>query len=145
MLVAVDGSENSDRALDFALEFADKYDAELTVINVTESSGVAAVPPELAAYTSDNMVAVAKDLRKFHEDILTKAMAHVKATKPNLPVSAALRDGNPASEIVAAAKEGSFDVVVLGHRGVSKVREIFLGSISDKVVHSLPCTVIIVK
>ena len=127
----------------FRLEFADKYDAELTVINVTESSGLRG-SPELAAYTSDNMVTVAKDLRKFHEDILTKAMAHVKATKPNLPVSAALRDGNPASEIVGAAKEGSFDVVVLDTEVSVRLGNL-LGSISDKVVHSLPCTVIIVK
>ncbi len=145
ILVAVDGSENSMRALDFAVDFADKYGAPLTVVNVTESSGVASVPPEIAAYTSDNMVVVARDLRRVHEDMLEKAMTRAKAAKPNLPVSTVLREGNPASEIVALAKEGSFDVVVVGHRGISKVREMFLGSISDKVTHSLTCTVIIVR
>lgn len=145
VLVAIDGSENSERALEFALDFSDKYGAALTVINVTESSGVASVPPEIAAYTSDSMVVVARDLRRFHEDILGKAMARAKATKPNLSVSTTLREGNPASEIIALAKEDNFDVVVVGHRGISKVREMFLGSISDKVTHSLSCTVIIVR
>ncbi len=146
VLVAVDGSENSFRALDFAVDFTDKYGASLTIVNVTESSGVAAVPPEIAAYTNDNMVAVARDLRRFHEDILGKASARAKANKPNVPLNTVLREGNPSSEIVALAKEGNFDVVVVGHRGVSKVREMFLGSISDKVTHSLSaCTVIIVR
>ncbi len=43
------------------------------------------------------------------------------------------------------SKEGNYDVVVLGHRGVGKMREILLGSISEKVAHTVPCTVIIVK
>jgi nucleotide-binding universal stress UspA family protein len=145
VLVAVDGSENSARALDFALDFAEKFGAELTVINVTESSAAASVPPEISAYPSETMVVVARDLRRYHEGLLEKILLKAKAAKPNVAVSTLLRDGNPANEIIAAAKEGNFDVVVVGHRGVSKVRELFLGSISEKVSHSLACTVIIVK
>lgn len=138
VLVAVDGSENSNRALDFALNFSEKYDAALTIINVNESSAV-------AAYPDDSMVVVAKDLRKFHEDILEKAMAHAKQTKPNMMVSSSFREGDPAFEIATAAKEGNFDVVVVGHHGVGKVKGLFLGSISEKVTRSASCTVIIVR
>ena len=138
VLVAVDGSENSDRALDFALDFAEKYNAALAVINVNESSAVAAFP-------DDSMVVVAKDLRKFHEDVLEKAIAHAKQTKPNLSVSSSLREGDPALEIASAAKEGSFDIVVVGHQGIGKVKGIFLGSISEKVTRSVSCTVVIVR
>lgn len=138
VLVAVDGSENSDRALDFALDFAEKYNADLAVINVNESSAVAAFP-------DDSMVVVAKDLRKFHEDVLEKAIAHAKQTKPNLLVSSSLREGDPALEIASAAKEGSFDIVVVGHQGIGKVKGIFLGSISEKVTRSVSCTVVIVR
>ena len=73
VLVAVDGSENSERALNFALDFAEKYGAELTVINVTESSAVASVPSDLTGYAGDSsMVVVAKDLRRYHEALLEK-------------------------------------------------------------------------
>ncbi len=83
VLVAVDGSENSIRTLDFALEFAERYDAKLTIVNVSESAAVAGAPPELAGYGADSsMVVVAKDMRKFHEEILDKALAHAKGIKP---------------------------------------------------------------
>jgi nucleotide-binding universal stress UspA family protein len=148
VLVAVDGSENSTRALDFALEFTERYNAVLTVVNVSESSAVAAatVPPQFAGYGGDSsMVVVARDMRKFHEEILKKAIAHAKEVKPGVSVTSSLREGDPALEIVALAKEGDFDVVVVGHRGMSKVRELFLGNISDRVAHLLACTVIIVR
>jgi nucleotide-binding universal stress UspA family protein len=146
VLVAVDGSENSTRALDFALEFTERYNAALTVINVSESSAIAAVPSPIAGFDGDaSMVTVARDMRKFHEDILDKALAHAKEVRPNVQITANLREGDPALEIVALAKDGDFDVVVLGHRGMGKVRELFLGNISERVAHLLACTVVIVK
>jgi nucleotide-binding universal stress UspA family protein len=137
VLVAVDGSENSERALDFAMVFAEKYFSALTILNVTELSPV--------VYPGDEMIVVAKDMHKLHEAILVKAVTRVKAVKPNLIVSPILREGDPSVEIVAVSKEGEFDIVVLGHHGVGKVTGIILGSISEKVTRSLSCTVIIVK
>jgi nucleotide-binding universal stress UspA family protein len=145
VLVAVDGSENSDRVLDFGLDLAEKYVAAVTVLNVSESPAMGAVPMEPTTISGDNMVVFAKDLRKFHEEILSKAVAHAKSVKPNLSVLSKLREGDSALEIVAAAKEGGFDVVVVGHRGFSRVREIFLGNVSEKVVHLAPCSVVIVR
>ncbi len=146
VLVAVDGSENSVRALDFALEFTERYDAALTIINVSESSAVAGAPSEITGYGADSsMVVVAKDMRKFHEEILDKALAHAKEVKPNVPVASVLREGDPALEIVALATDGDFDALVVGHRGAGKVREIFLGNISERVAHLLNRTVIIVR
>jgi len=134
----VDGSENSIRGLDFALEFAEKYGANLTIINVTESSAA-------VAYAGDGMVSVARDLRKFHEEILNKALARAQNTHPTVPVSTVLREGDAANEIITVANEGNYDVVVLGHRGLGKVKGILLGSISEKVIRSLSCTVILVR
>jgi nucleotide-binding universal stress UspA family protein len=145
VLVAVDGSENSDMALNFGLDLAEKYAADVTVLNVSESPAMGAVPMEPTTISGDNMVVFAKDLRKFHEEILSKAVAHAKTVKPNVVVLPKLREGDPALEIVAAAKEGGFDVVLVGHRGFSRLREIFLGNVSEKVVHLAPCTVIIVR
>ena len=139
VLVAVDGSENSDRALDFALDFAEKYEASLTIINVSESA------PAMAVYPDDSMVVVAKDLRKFHESTLQKAMDYAKQAKPNMVISSSFREGDPAVEIASESKEGNFDVVVVGHHGAGKVRDFFLGSISEKVIRSVSCTVVIVR
>lgn len=146
VLVAVDGSENSGRALDFALDFAEKYGAAVTVLNVSESPPMGAVPQESTAYAGGGMAVFAKDLSKFHEEILSKAVAHARAVKPNVPITSRLRDGDPALEIVAEAKERGFDVVVVGHVGLGRVKEFFgLGGISEKVAHLAPCPVIIIR
>jgi nucleotide-binding universal stress UspA family protein len=145
VLVAVDGSENSGRALDFALDLAEKFSVAVTIINVSESPAMGAVPLEPTTVTGDSMVIFAHDLRKFHEEILNKAVVHAKTVKPNVMVSSKLREGDPALEIVAAAKEEGVDVVVVGHRGQGRVREIFLGNISEKVAHLAPCPVVIVR
>jgi nucleotide-binding universal stress UspA family protein len=144
-LVAVDGSENSEKALDFALDLAEKFGAAVTVLNVGESPTMGAVPLEPTSVSGDSMVIFANDLRKFHEEILSKALVHAKEVKPDVVVSSKFRDGDPALEIVAVAKEEGFDVVVVGHRGQSRVRELLLGSISEKVAHLAPCPVVIVR
>jgi nucleotide-binding universal stress UspA family protein len=145
ILVAVDGSENSDRALDFALDFAEKFGSAVTVLNVSEVLAMGVVPQESATFSFDNMSIIGKDLRRIHEDILSKAVSHAKEFKPNLTVSSMLRDGDPAVEIVNVAKDSGFDVVVIGHKGSGMMRERFLGSISEKVAHLAPCPVVIVR
>jgi nucleotide-binding universal stress UspA family protein len=144
VLVAVDGSENSAKALDFALDLAEKYSAKVAILNVYESPAMGVVP-QSAGYFGDNMPFFANDLTKYHEEILTKALTRAKEVKPDLEISTALRDGDPALEIVAMAKDEGFDVIVVAHRGMGRVREVLLGSVSEKVVHLAPCPVIIVR
>ncbi len=145
ILVAVDCSENSIRALDFALDLAEKYSAAVTILNVSESPAMGAVPLEPTTVSGDSMVLFAKDLRRLHEDILNKSIAHAKEVNPKVTVFSKLREGDPALEIVAEAKEAGFDIVVVGHRGEGRMREIFLGNISEKVSHLAPCPVVIIK
>ena len=145
VLVAVDGSENSVRALDFGLDLAEKFGATVTVLNASESQAMGVVPLEPTTVSGASMVVFAKDLQRFHEEILVKAVAHAKEVKPNVVVSSKLREGDPALEIVAEAKDSGFDVVVVGYRGLGRVRELFLGNISAKVAHLAPCPVIIVR
>ena len=69
--------------------------------------------------------AFGKDLTKIHEEILSRSVAHAKAVKPTLTVSSMLKEGDPALEIVKTANEGSFDVIVVGHRGLGRIKEFF--------------------
>lgn len=142
VLVAVDGSENSNRALDFALDLTEKYEAKITVLNVSEDLAISEVPHESTAYATVGTAIFAKDLRRMHEEILKKSVDHAKAVKPNLEVSSLLKEGDPALEIVNVAKDGGFDVIVVGHKGMGKVKELLLGSISEKVAHLAPCLVV---
>ena len=145
ILVAVDGSENSDRALDFALELAEKFGSALAVINVSELLAMGVIPQESTNYSFENMSILSKDLRKIHEEIIIKAVSHANVVKPDLVVSTILRDGDPVTEIVNMAKDSAFDTIVIGHKGSSMARERVLGSISEKVAHLAQCPVVIVK
>jgi len=145
ILVAVDGSENSDRALDFALDLGEKFNAAIMILNVSGSLTMGTVPEESTAYSGGSMAAFAKDLRKIHEEILSKAVARAKMVKPSLAISSMFMEGDPALEIVDATKEGGFDVIVVGHKGLGRMKELFLGSVSEKVAHLAPCPVVIVR
>jgi nucleotide-binding universal stress UspA family protein len=146
ILVAVDGSENATKALDFALDLAEKFGANLTILNVSDSPALGAVPQDQTSLSTESMTMFSKDLTDIHQEILRKAVAHAKEIKPNVVLTSKLREGNPASQIVAEAKEASIDLIVVGHRGVGRVKELFgLGGISDKVAHIAPCNVAIVR
>jgi len=143
ILVGVDGSENSTRALDFALDLAEKFNASIMILNVSESLAMTAVSEESNLYSGPKVTVPSQDLRKIHNEILNRNIAHAKASKPNLTVSSMMKEGDPAVEIVEAAKEGGFDVIVVGHRGLSRAKELVLGSVSEKVAHLTPCPLII--
>jgi nucleotide-binding universal stress UspA family protein len=146
ILVAVDGSENSDGGLDFALDLAEKFGSSVTVLSVSELPAMGAVPMEPTAVSGESMVLLGRDLRKLHEEILTKAVAHAKTFKPSVAVSPVLREGDPAIEIVAVAKNEGFDLIVIGHNCAGRVKELFgLGGISEKVAHLAPCSVVIIR
>lgn len=144
--MAVDGSENSVRALDFALDLAEKFSSVVRVLSVSEPPPIGAVPIEPTVVSGESMIMFGRDLRRLHEEILNRAVAHAKQVKPNVSVLPLLREGDPASEIVAEAKEEGFDLVVIGHKGAGRVKELFgLGGISEKVVHLAPCSVVIIR
>jgi nucleotide-binding universal stress UspA family protein len=146
ILVAVDGSQSATKALDFAMDLAEKYEAHIRILNIAETPVIATIPQEPTFYGTENTVVIMKDLRRFHEEILSKAEAYAKTAKPNVQVSSKLREGDVASEIVGEAKEGAFDVVVVGHVGAGRVKELFgLGGISEKVAHLAHCPVVIVR
>ena len=70
-----------------------------------------------------------------------------KVKKINLKTrfSTKLLEGRPADKIVEIAKQESFDLIVIGSRGLGGIKEIFLGSVSDRVADESHCPVLIVK
>lgn len=146
VLVAVDGSENSVRALDFALDLADRFSAGLVIVNVSEPPAMGAVPQDPSSVSPESLITFSKDLDKIHQGILEKAVTHAKQVKPELTISSKLREGEPANEIISQAKESASDIIIIGHKGVGRVKEFLgLGGISEKVVHLAPCAVVIVR
>jgi nucleotide-binding universal stress UspA family protein len=144
MLVALDGSEHSNYALNYALDLADKYSPNITLISVfhqvyipfTEEAGIAAFEVREKCL---------EEQKNQHEKILTEALEKIKKANPSLKVSMKLVEGRPADRIVEIAKEGNFDIIVMGSRGLGGIKELVLGSVSDRVADHAPCPVLIVK
>jgi len=143
ILVGYDGTSSAERALEFGLDFAEKFGAQVVIVNVLELP-VYGSPDDPLAVT-EGLSGLIKDLRAAHEGFLSKGGEKAALLKPNLKVGTQLMEGNPADQIVEAAKEGGFDLVVVGHGGESRVREMFLGGTSELVAHSASCAVLIAK
>jgi nucleotide-binding universal stress UspA family protein len=141
ILVAIDGSDHSNHALDFALDLARKYSAKILLLTV--------VPPVFLPIASLNVIksqAVADasaELEKSFDKALSDAEEKAKRlTKLN--VFTKLEHGNPDEVIIETAKLGNFDMIVIGSRGLGR-RDYALGSVSSKVADNATCPVLIVK
>jgi nucleotide-binding universal stress UspA family protein len=126
ILVGIDGSENAEKALEHAVELAKKHKAKITLLNVGESV-LLSLKPEVA--------------REIGESILSDAVAKVKGVEFNTQ----LKFGNPAETIIKVAEKGNYDIIVVGSRGLSKIKRFFLGSVSDDISHHTRSSVLIVK
>jgi nucleotide-binding universal stress UspA family protein len=153
ILVAVDGSEPAYRALDIAVDLADRYSAEMVIVSVVtpviyplisfaSTDFPTGVPPIIPAAAVGEYL---KGLRAQHEKVLEEALKRAKETKPDLKDSVKLLEGRPADEIIRFAKEERFDIIVMGSRGLGGIKEIFLGSVSDRVADQAACPILIVK
>lgn len=143
ILVALDGSEHANRALDYALDLAGKYSANIVLLSVYHPEYLHYVDESdyILPYPEQYLDAV----KTYHEKVLSEGLNKVKKLKPALKVSMKLQEGEPADEIVAVAKEGNFDVVVMGCQGLGGIAKFFLGSVSDRVANQAPCPVLIIK
>ena len=151
ILVPLDGSEHSLRALEIAVQIAKKFEAKITLIHVYSVGIRPVVMPEPTTLTPigvpvmapTDVSKIAEATRKAGAAILADGEEKVKAE--GIEVETLLKEGHSVQEIIKTAKEGGFDLIVIGARGISKIREIILGSVSDGVVHNAPCPVLVVK
>lgn len=135
ILVPLDGSEYSLHALEKAVQIAKKFDGKITLINVYSVSPFNVTPSQVFTHVLE--------IRKSGEAILAEGEKIVKAE--GIQVETLLKEGHITEEILKKAREGNFDLIVIGAKGISRLKEILLGSVSYGVsTHSL-CPVLIVK
>lgn len=141
ILVPIDGSETSWRALEQARALAEKFNGELNIINVIQpynNAALLAVPLDQATITQGNT-----ELEKIGDKVL--AMAKDKVIDFKGKVDFTLEVGHPSERIIAIAKKNGCDSIVIGSRGLSGIAEFFLGSVSSKVSQYSTIPVLIVK
>jgi nucleotide-binding universal stress UspA family protein len=135
ILVPLDGSEHSLKALQVALQIAEKFNGTITLIHVYSIGGFAISPTPVREFI--------EAIRKVGAGILADGEKRVEAE--GVHVESLLLEGHAVEQIVKTCREGKFDLVVMGARGLSRVKEMLLGSISDGVTRHACCPVLVVK
>jgi nucleotide-binding universal stress UspA family protein len=127
MLVCVDGSDRSIKALEYAVKLAEKTGSNIAMLNVQEHRLHRASP---------------KVAQELSERIFSKALDAVGKGKRKIEKK--LEIGVPSDKIIETAEKGKHDLIVLGSRGLNPVKRFLLGSVSDDVSQKAKCSVLIV-
>jgi nucleotide-binding universal stress UspA family protein len=143
ILVPLDGSKHSLKALEMAIQLAKKFDGKITLIYVYSTVVVSVMVPEGSLLILPEILRMTEIVRKAGSNILADGERRVKAEK--IPVETILRESHTVQGIVKTVKEGNFDLVVIGARASAKIRDLLLGSVTDGVIHHVSCPVLVVK
>ncbi|WP_205098065.1 universal stress protein [Candidatus Nitrosotenuis uzonensis] len=138
ILVPIDGSDNSFRALDTAIILAKDLDAKIIGFYAVN------VLPITEAQICDPL-AFQMEERKYALSMLGKAKSNCQ--KEGVDFAEIVEFGSPADVILRfiKSKNNKIDLVVMGSRGRTAAREFFFGSISNYILHKSPIPVLIVK
>ena len=146
ILHPTDGSEGARRALDYAADLARDKRSRLLVLHVQQRHGRPLISTEMKEFERIEQLRVteAEVLRQKAEDLVAEA-ARAASAKGAPNVETMVVEGDPAGEIIEAAKVQQANMIVMGNRGLGDLQGLLLGSVSHKVAHLAPCTCVIVR
>ena len=159
ILVPIDYSGESDRALEWGASLAEKYGARLLLLHVVpqasedlpgsraertdpllpfalDNPAVYRAPSALGEVVSVDLVEMAQNDLK---DLVIATLNERLSVNPTVGV------GKPAEEIVRLARDETVDLIVMGTHGRSGLRHVLLGSVAETVIRTAPCPVFTVK
>ncbi len=140
ILVAVDFSENSRIALDWAMALADKLGAKVVVFHAFEIPEVMKEPAQRHVLLNKDMMDRAK------EEVVMELQAFTdKYDEDKISVAPEIGEGKPFVEIIQAAKTYDIDLIVMGTHGRTGLKSMLIGSVAEKVVRKAHCPVLTVK
>jgi len=150
ILVGVDGSEASHRALDAMTAFIRLGGSEITLIHIMETPWIhLGLEDEWVSYPEDNTgdsdpaLHLESEMRREAEALIGEARKEL--ARYDVSVETIIGEGNPGTEIVGQAESEDYDLIVIGATGVSDIKHNVLGRVSTKIAWAAPCSVLVVK
>ena len=134
IVLAVDGSEYSLRALEYARSLAENYRAGLWLVHVFSNTS------DLLGYQDFEKLYARR--KSAGQTILDETLKKLKDS--SLDVHAELAEGSDAEAILTLAEKHEADLIVMGTRGFGAVKGLMVGSVSRKVIHLSSCPVMVV-
>jgi len=141
ILVATDGSDGGDRAVDYAAHLAKVHGADLLIVNVIGGLGI---PDKVfMSFAQGQQIWLNDLLTSLSAETLTKARDRARSAGLTM-IQLESRAGDVAQTIIQIAQEKGSDAIVVGKRGAGRVAGLLLGSVSQKLVSlaSLPVTTV---
>lgn len=135
ILLALDGSEGSHKALVSAVELAKRYGSKLHILSVEEFL------PSYAA-TGEEIQQARGEQQRYFERVQSEARE--LAETDGVEVESEIRSGHAADVILQYAGEQGFDLIVIGTHGHTPVRRFLMGSTCDRVARHAPCSVMVI-
>ncbi len=157
VIVALDGSEQSVRAVDMACELAGKYDLELEAVSVFDPNYHRVAFGSIAKILSGEMGEVFKsdEQEKLHEDVIDKGLEKIyqghldsalkKVQSSGLKLKTTLLEGKPYDEILKYAEKVNPALMILGRTGIHEISGLDLGSATENILRNAKCNVLITK
>ena len=137
VVVAVDGSEHADQAFETALQWAKCAGAQLVLLSVVPFHAVPFGGPQMTPPISDVEI---EAYRQLLDRLKSRALKGGLAN-----VTTELRQGLVVDELLDYIVNDPTDLLVVGSRGLSAAKRIILGSVSEFLVHHVPCPVLVDK
>ncbi len=131
ILVPIDFSACSKKALQYAIPFARQFNATLTLVHVVQSN-----------YLPGGEFSGGYDFARAEKELRESVLEEVDES---VPVKTVVRSGPPVQEIVAAARELESDLILLSTHGRTGLKHVFLGSVAENIVRLAPCPVLVVR
>lgn len=141
ILVPVDGSAASKEAVAKAFELARKYRSEVVIFNVF-------LEPDIAIYNKfgviydPNIEIVRESIKNKESRMLDSIINDLNST--GISFKKKIVPGTAYEQILCEAKEGEYDLIVMGQRGFSKIKRFFIGSQTVRVLSGATCPVLVV-
>ena len=139
ILVPIDFSDCSRKALRYAVPVAERFGAQLLLLYVIETN---ALPAELGYVPSEVKRAGIDSAEKALEEL---AQRTEQALGTHFARQSAVRNGIPWQEITVAAQTLDVDLIVLSTHGYTGIKHILMGSTAERVVQHAPCPVLVVR
>ncbi|AEH54041.1 universal stress protein [Weizmannia coagulans] len=136
ILVAVDGSKEADWAFTKAVEIAKRNGAELSVVHVVDNRALATLTPIDSTLYEQN--------EKFGDELLSNYKD--RAAEKGIKVQTIIQLGSPKLQITKnVAPKVHADLIVCGATGLNAVERLLIGSVSEHIVRTSPCDVLVVR
>jgi nucleotide-binding universal stress UspA family protein len=139
ILVPIDFSDYSGKAISYAKEIASAYDSQLQLLHIIEEKAHPAFSLSGKSSIFDLVPNIEAESRKRIEELLNNAPG------PDVKSTIHIQGGNASSDIIKFTSEYSSDLVVIASHGLTGIEHLLLGSVTEKVVRMAPCPVVTIK